>query len=149
MQPWSLNEAPPKTAVSLRLATQEKEEDEEEEQEERLLEVVAERLRQRPALYRRLQTAVLGTLDDGTMSWGRVWDIQLQAQTPGCSLGHLGLQPRAPTVAASRTYGCSLAHLRLQPHAPTVAASRTQLSRLGVQRWRALAAGGATAQRAA
>ena len=48
-------------------------------QEERLLAMVEERLRRRPALHRRLQTAVLGTLDDGTMGWGRVWEDQLQA----------------------------------------------------------------------
>lgn len=41
--------------------------------------MVEERLRRRPALHRRLQTAVLGTLDDGTMGWGRVWEDQLQA----------------------------------------------------------------------
>ena len=41
--------------------------------------MVEERLRPRPALHRRLQTAVLGTLDDGTMDWGRVWEDQLQA----------------------------------------------------------------------
>ena len=33
--------------------------------------------------------------------------------TYGCSLDHIGLQPRAHTVAASNTWGCSLGPLRL------------------------------------
>ena len=76
VQLWSLSEAPPKPPASLSawpaltLTTT---------QEERLLAMVEERLRRRPALHRRLQTAVLGTLDDGTMDWGRVWEDQLQA----------------------------------------------------------------------
>ena len=47
-------------------------------EEERLVAMVEDRLRRRPALHRRLQTAVLGALDDGTMGWGRVWEEQLQ-----------------------------------------------------------------------
>ena len=54
--------------------------------------MLVERLRLRPTLHRRLQTAVLGTLDDGTMSWDRVWEDQMQALTPRAvaSSTHLG-----------------------------------------------------------
>ena len=48
---------------------------------------------------------------------------RVPADTQGCCLPHIRLQPSVPTAAAPATYGCSPCYIRLQPPAPAVAAS--------------------------